>query len=40
MSAAMYRQGDVLIVPVSEEALPERVEDLPREARVRGASEL
>ncbi|MGG2459991.1 hypothetical protein ACO0M4_09255 [Streptomyces sp. RGM 3693] len=29
----MYRQGDVLIVPVAEGALPERTEGLPDEPR-------
>ncbi|REK91216.1 hypothetical protein DY245_05740 [Streptomyces inhibens] len=33
----MYRQGDVLIVPVAEAALPEHVSRLPEEPRdVRG----
>jgi hypothetical protein len=29
----MYRQGDVLIVPVAEEAVPSHVERAPRESR-------
>ncbi|MFK4266846.1 hypothetical protein [Streptomyces milbemycinicus] len=29
----MYRQGDVLIVPVAEEALPANTEGLPRQPR-------
>ncbi|MGW5737868.1 MULTISPECIES: hypothetical protein [Streptomyces] len=29
----MYRQGDVLIVPVAQSALPPRVEDGPQEPR-------
>ncbi|MGY0065498.1 hypothetical protein ACWZEH_01360 [Streptomyces sp. QTS137] len=33
----MYRQGDVLIVPVADEAVPARVRDAPKEPRdVRG----
>jgi hypothetical protein len=29
----MYRQGDALIVPVSQEALPAKVDTLPRQVR-------
>jgi hypothetical protein len=33
----MYRQGDVLIVPVADEAVPSHVPDAPKEPRDAGA---